>query len=73
VAQSLPENVECFLILDIIAFDIRLTAPKVGLQDTATPHPDLQTPVTEVIQHADFFDQAQGMMQWQHIDTGGEP
>jgi hypothetical protein len=73
VTQSLPQDVERFLILDVIAFDIRITAPKVGFEDSATSYPEFQTPVTQVVQHADFLDQAQGMMQWQDVDTGGEP
>jgi len=72
-SQSLSQDVEGFLILDIVAFDIRITAPKIGFQDTAASYPEFQAPITEVVQHANFFDQAQGMMQGQDVNTGGEP
>src|SRR5215510_4241986 len=53
MAQPLPQDVERLLILDVIAFDFRITAPKIGFQDTTASYPEFQTSVTEMVQHAD--------------------
>src|SRR4030095_15849790 len=56
----------------VVGLRIRLLPPEVGLHDAAAPHADLQAPVAQVVEHADLFDEAQGMMQGQDVHAGPE-
>jgi len=68
VAQPLLKDIQRLPVAGKIGFDVGILAPEVGLQDSAATDADFHAPVAEVIQHTDFFNQTQRMVQGQNVD-----
>ena len=59
-------------IARVVRLGVGLLAPEVGFHHAAAAHADLQPSVAQVVEHADLFDQAERMVQRQHVDARAE-
>src|SRR5712692_3986558 len=73
VAQTLTYDRQRLEVTRIIHLDVGVLAPEVGFQDPATSYTNLHAPATEVVQHADLFNETHRVVQRQNIDTRPEP
>jgi hypothetical protein len=62
MAQPLAYDRQCLEVACIIHLNIGVLAPEVSFEDTATPYPNLHAPATEVVQHADLFNETHWMV-----------
>src|SRR5262245_57462492 len=72
VAEALADDGERLDVARVVRLGVRLLAPEIRFHHAAAAHADLQPAVAQVVEHADLFDQAERMVERQHVDARAE-
>jgi hypothetical protein len=73
VTEPFPHDGQRLHIARVVRLGVRFLTPEVCLHDAAPPHPDVETPAAQVVEHADLLDQPERMMQRQNVHARAEP
>jgi len=72
VAEPFTNDRQRLQIARVVGLGVGFLAPEEGFHDPAPSDTDLQASATQVVEHADLFDQPERMVQRQDVDTRPE-